>query len=276
MAKKVIVLLALIFPAITNALNLGDYYFERGLYFEAVTEFKRQLYFNKSESKDDLLYKMALAYYNADQKYRAEEPLIEVITNPEISDTDRQSLILLARIHWDNFDYEAMREALNVLESRSDTLLQDHIKYITAWTFIYQAQWDKGIEILKSVRFINTDDLISDIQGVSKVPKKSKKAASIMSNIIPGTGQLYAGDYQNALYSFFLVGSVTGSIIWNIIDQAYFIAATKYFFLFSRYSRGALKNLARKIDVDNIDRVGYYLKEVSAKYPDPIDLLMQL
>jgi hypothetical protein len=37
-----------------------------------------------------------------------------------------------------------------------------------------------------------------------------------------------------------------------------------------------LKNLARKIDVDNIDRIGYYLKEVSAKYPSPIDLLKQL
>ncbi|MCK4639726.1 MAG: hypothetical protein KAU06_00175 [Candidatus Marinimicrobia bacterium] len=276
MAKKVIVLLALIFPAIVNALNLGDYYFERELYFEAVTEFKRQLFFNKSESKDDLSYKMALAYYNADQKQLAEEPLIEIITNTEVSDVDKKGLILLARIHWDNFDYEAMREVLNVLENRSDTLLQDQIMYITAWTFIFQAQWAKGIEILKPVRFINTDDLISDIQGVSKVPQKSKKAASIMSNIIPGSGQLYTGDHQNALYSFFLVGSVTGSIIWNIIDQAYFIAATKYFFLFSRYSRGGLKNLARKIDVDNIDRIGYYLKDISAKYPNPIEILKQL
>jgi len=269
-------MLVLIFPAIVNALNLGDYYFERELYFEAVTEFKRQLYFNKSESKDNLLYKMALAYYNADQKYRAEEPLIEVITNTEVSDVDKKGIILLARIHWDNFDYEAMREVLNVLESHSDTLLQDQINYITAWTFIYQAQWDKGIEILKSVRFLDTDDLISDIQGVSKVPQKSKNAASIMSNIIPGSGQLYTGDHQNALYSFFLVGSVTGSIIRNIIDQTYFIAATKYFFLFSRYSRGGLKNLARKIDVDNIDRIGYYLKDISAKYPDPIEVLKQL
>jgi len=276
MAKIIAASLAFFLPLLITAKNLGDYFFDKELYFEAVTEYKRQLYFNEANSEDELLLKTGQACYLADQKQLAEEPLIDAITNREATGYDRDCLILLARIHWDNFDYEAMRGVLNMLSSQSDLRQQDQIEYIKAWTYIYQAHWQEAIAGLKKVTFIDTAALIGDIRNTAKAPQKSKKAASLISNIIPGSGQLYAGDYKNAAYSFLLVGSLTGSIIRNIFEKAYFVAATKYLFLYSRYQKGGMKNLARKIDVDNIDRVGYYLKEVSAKYPNPIDFLRQL
>ena len=276
MAKKVITFCYLLLPALMVAADLGDYYSEKDLYFEAITEYKRQLYFNQSGKQDELLYKMANVYYQAEQSLLAEEPLIDAITNPESSQSDRECLKLLATIHWDNYDYDAMRKVLTLLSSQSDSIQQNKIEYITAWTYIYQADWPQGIECLRRVHFIETSGLIDDVSNVSTVPQKSKKVASLMSNIIPGTGQLYAGDFQNALFSFLLVGSLEASIIWNIVEKAYFIAATKYMFLFSRYSKGGLKNLARKIDLENIDRIGYYLKDISEKYPKPVDLLQRL
>jgi tetratricopeptide (TPR) repeat protein len=276
MAKKVIALIVFLLPVLIWASGLGDYFFERELYFEAITEYKRQLFFNQIDKKDELLLKIAKAYYQAGQKSQAEEPLIEAIGNAEQSPEDRQCLILLAKIHWDNYDYEAMRGVLNLLEAESDSLRLEHITYIRAWSYIYEAQWQNGIDQLHKVNFVDTTTLISSIKGVKNVPQKSKTLASLMSNIIPGSGQLYAGDYQNALFSFLLVGSITGSIIWNIVEEAYFIAATKYLFLFSRYSRGGLRNIARKIDRDNVNRLGDYLKTVSAKFPPPIELLEKL
>jgi len=276
MAKKVIALIEILLPVLIWAAGLGDYFFERELYFEAITEYKRQLFFDQSGQKDELLLKTAKAYYQAGQKSQAEEPLIEAIGNTEQSPEDRQCLILLAKIHWDNYDYEAMRGVLNLLEVDSDSLQLEHLTYIRAWSYIYEAKWQNGIDRLHQVNFVDTTALISAIRGVKNVPQKSKVLASLMSNIIPGTGQLYTGDYQNALFSFLLVGSITGSIIWNIVEEAYFIAATKYLFLFSRYSRGGLRNIARKIDRDNINRVGDYLKTVSVRYPSPIELLERL
>jgi len=276
MVKKVIAIFFIILPVFLPAMDIGDFYLEKNLYFEAVTEYKRQLYFNQSGEQDDLLYKMAWAYYQAEQSHLAEDPLIEAITNSESSLTDRECLKLLAVIHWDNYDYEAMRKILTILSGQCDSTGQNQIDYITAWTYIYQADWKQGVEYLQPVHFIDVSGLIDDIDNVIVVPQKSKKMASFMSNIIPGTGQLYAGDYQNTLYSFLLVGSVETSIIWNIIEKAYFVAATKYMFLFSRYSRGGLKNLARKIDMENVDRIGYYLKDVLVKYPNPVDLLQSL
>jgi len=276
MAKKVITLIEILLPVLISAAGLGDYFFERKLYFEAITEYKRQLFFDQTGKKDELLLKTAKAYYQAGQKSQAEEPLIEAIGNTEQSPEDRQCLILLAKIHWDNYDYEALRGVLNLLEVDSDSLQLEHLTYIRAWSYIYEAQWQNGIDQLHQVNFVDTTALISAIRGVKNVPQKSRTLGSLMSNIIPGTGQLYTGDYQNALFSFLLVGSITSSIIWNIVEEAYFIAATKYLFLFSRYSRGGLRNIARKIDRDNINRIGDYLKTVSVRYPSPIELLERL
>jgi hypothetical protein len=276
MAKKVIALIEIVLPALIWASGLGDHFFERELYFEAITEYKRQLFFNQTGKRDELLLKTAKAYYQAGQKSQAEEPLIEAIGNAEQSPEDHQCLILLAKIHWDNYDYETMRQVLNLLEASSDSISKERLSYIRTWSYIYEAQWQSGIEQLHNVHFIDTTALISAINGIKNVPQKSKTLASLMSNIIPGTGQLYTGDYQNALFSFLLVGSITGSIIWNLVEEAYFIAATKYLFLFSRYSRGGLRNIARKIDRDNVNRIGDYLKTVSVKYPSPIKLLEQL
>jgi len=276
MVKKVIALIEILLPTLIWASGLGDYYFEKEFYFEAITEYKRQLFFDQTGKKDELLLKIAKAYYQAGQKSQAEEPLIEAIGNAEQSPEDHQCLILLAKIHWDNYDYETMRQVLNLLEASSDSISKERITYIRTWSYIYEAQWQSGIEQLHNVHCIDTTALISAINGIKNVPQKSKTLASLMSNIIPGTGQLYAADYQNALFSFLLVSSVTGSIIWNIVEEAYFIAATKYLFLFSRYSRGGLRNIARKIDRDNVNRIGDYLKTVSVKFPPPIELLEQL
>lgn len=279
MDRKIIttcIVLVLFITIAAEAAELGDYYLEKELYFDAVTEYKRTLFFDQSGHRDQYLYKIADACYQAGQKQLAEEPLIEAITNEESSIFDQDCIKLLALIHWDHYDYDAMRGALGLLATRLDSIRRDRINYISAWSYIYQADWDNGIEQLRAVHFTDVKSLINDIENVSSVPQKSKSLASLMSNIIPGSGQLYAGDHQNALFSFLLVGSVEYSIIRNIIDKAYFIAAVKYLFLFSRYSQGGLKNLARKIDVDNVNRIGDYLKDVSEKYPNPITILHEL
>ncbi|MGC9363325.1 MAG: tetratricopeptide repeat protein [Fidelibacterota bacterium] len=277
MAKKITTILVfLLFPLSAIAAEMGDYYLQKELYFEAVTEYKRALFFDQSGDRDQYLYKIADACYRGGQKQLAEEPLVDAVTNAETSPYDRKCMKLLALIHWDHYDYNAMRGVLGMLATHVDSSRQDQINYISAWSYIYQADWESGIERLQTVKFTNVDDLITDIEHAENIPQKSRWLASLMSNIIPGAGQLYAGDHQNALYSFLLVGSVEASIIWNIVEKAYFIAATKYMFLFSRYSQGGLKNLARKIDVDNVNRIGDYLKEVSEKYPDPITILRQL
>ncbi len=262
-----------VLPILLTAADLGDYLAGKGQYFEAITEYQRQLYFRDYESRDALLLKMARAYYAGGQNYPAAVQLVDQITDSERSIHDREALVLLARIYWEIYDYAAMRNVLDFLQANYADIDPREIQYIKTWTYIYSAEWDTAIVYLEHLEGTSDRALIEDIRKVQKLPQKSKKLAITLSKIVPGSGQLYAGDYKNTALSLGLVGSITASMIWNITQQAYFVAAVKYMFLYSRYARGSLKHLAEKIDRDNIDRIGDYLKSISRNYPDPVEML---
>lgn len=273
MVKRIILLLLAIFSVIFSTENLGDYYNAKQHYFEAITEYKRQLFLGQYESQDEILLKMAKIFHAVQQDLAAEEILLQAISNDEASAFDWECSLELARLHWDNYNYFEMRNVLDFISINSEQPIQDTINYIKAWTYFYEAKWGEGLALLDSVHFIDSKSLQKEISGVHKIPQKSRTLALVMSNIIPGTGHLYAHDYQNALYSSLLVGGTMVSIISNVIDRAYFVALIKYLFIYSRYNNGTLVNLAKKVDRDNIDAIGNYLKTVSQKYPAPLELL---
>jgi hypothetical protein len=270
--RKIIAILILAVVGL-RAANLGDYFYAEEHYFEAVTEYKRQLCFKTYDSRDEILYKIARASYAAGQRELTLDYLIEIVTNAERSTADYQSTILLARLYWDTYDYPAMRRVLEFYRGFLADDYQKRLEYVKAWTYIYQADWHNATAVLQVLDSLQYISLIQEIQGAEKVPQKSRTLALISSLIIPGSGQLYAGDYKNALYAFLLVGSITASIVYDVISEAYFIAIVKYLFLYTRYGRGALAHMSKQIDRENIDRIGNYLKEVSSRYPKPLDIL---
>jgi len=274
--RRIILLAIVAIPTLLLTQTLGDYYASQGHYFEAITEYKRQLFLREYSSADKILYKIGSAYYSGGKTTAAETPLLEALGNPEQSTADIKCLLLLAKIHWDNYDYEALRNTLDYLAQRSPIIAQSELDYIKAWSYFYEAQWQAGLKILDTLEIEHKAGLIRSIAAVDSVPQKSKKLALIMSTVFPGSGQLYAGDYKNAIFSFLLVGSIAGSMVWNICQQAYFIAVVKYLFLYTRYAKGGLRHLARHIDRQNIDRIGAYLKKLAEDYPEPMELLSQM
>ena len=270
MDKKIIILAVLL--NLLLAEDIADHFREKQYYFEAITEYKRKLY-KKKQNRDSLLFKIGHIYYSVDKRKKAEKYLLELLFNEEKTILDNRALILVARLHWKNYDYSAFRNTLDFLNRKTDSLYNNDINYIKAWSYYYDAKWEEGNRIIEKINPVFKDSLLKDIHQVQNVPQKSKLFALISSSVIPGTGQLYAGDYENAGFSFLLVGSIGGSIVWNVIQQAYGIAVVKYLFLFTRYYRGGLHNLAGKIERENIDRIGNYLKEIANKYPDPMEQL---
>jgi len=273
MAGKLIFIGFLLLPVLGQAQSLGDYYYQKEHYFEAITEYKRQLCLGQSADTDSLLYKIARSYYAGEQRYEAASYLLQQLSNTSTTDMDRNALVLLARIYWENYEYGAMRNVLDYLAREYPSVDRDTVRYIKAWTHIYSAEWDTALAILQEIEWEQSGPLIADIRAVEDVPRKSRKLAVVMSNLIPGSGQLYAGDYRNAAYSFLLVGSIAGSMIWNVTQGAYFVALVKYLFLYSRYARGGLKQLAKRVDKDNIDRIGEYLRSLAERYPKAPEML---
>lgn len=258
---------------IVLAENMGDHLYKQGAYFDAITEYKRILFFKVYGNREEILFGMAKTYYDLGMKRDTEDLLLRIIRTIKVNDLKTTALVLLAKIHWDSYHYSAMRAVLDQMTPELNPSGKQQTEYIRAWTFIYQANWEKGIEILTELNDPKFDLLVEDIRQVYEVPQKSILMARFLSKIIPGAGQLYAGDYENALYSFILVGSIGGSMIWDIYQKAYFTGIVKYFFLYTRYSKGSIYRMEAKIARNNVDRIGDFLRTVSDKYPKPLDVL---
>ena len=255
---------------------MGDKFFQQQQYFESITEYKRILFAGNYDNKEKILFDMANVYYNLKEYNEAEIILHELVNKDFSSQLSKSALILLAQIYWDIYDYNSMRNVLDALDVRLKGSKKQKIQYITAWTYFFQTDFEQGINILENIEGQKYGDLITDITEVYKLPLKSVTKARILSIIVPGAGQLYSGDYKNSFYSFFLVGSISVSMLHDLIERAYFTGALKYFFLYMRYSRGSIYNMESKIVRENVHLMGDYLKEISNRYFNPMDLLASL
>lgn len=273
LALRSAILIGFFFPPTLLAENLGDHFFNQAAYREAVTEYKRILFFEDYENRGDILFSMANSYYHWNQPRKAEKILLDLSVHNNSEEVDIKAMALLARIHWDSYNYEAMRITLDKLSVELKPSNKQHIQYIKAWSYVYQAEWDRGLRIIRDLRDPGLDLLVEELRGVYEVPQKSVALARLLSRFVPGWGQLYSGDYKNAVYSFLLVGSIRASLLWDIYQKAYFMAIVKYLFLYTRYSKGSIYNMESRIVRDNVDRVGNFLKTVSDRYPDPVEVL---
>ncbi len=276
MARPVVLAGWLLLAGPLYGASLGDYLYRQGAYFEAVTEYQRQLYFGGYDSEDQLLHQLARAYHAGGRGGQAAEVLIQAVSNDEASPHDRDNLILLARIRWEAYDYEQMRQTLTLLRPMVTSEQAQQLIYIQAWSYIYQGHWAEGLEQLGACELECARELARDVERISEVPQKSVILATGMSKLVPGLGQFYAGDIRNGLNAFVLVNTIRFSILWDLYGGAYFLAVVKYFFLHTRYANGALRNLEHYIESHNVDALGVYLKQVSDTYPKPLVLLERM
>ncbi|NQT96807.1 MAG: hypothetical protein HQ562_03610 [Candidatus Marinimicrobia bacterium] len=271
-----IVLVLCILLSLGQAQTAGDLFYNLGFYSEAITEYKRSLFFCDNCDQNLINYKIAKCYYKNDQSQESEEILLKIINNSAENELVKNSLLFLGTIHWDKYYYDELRAALNKVIPLLDTTYVQDIEYLIAWTYIYEANWEQSKAVLQELEYPFVDNLIVDIINTKDVIQKSTMDARYLSIILPGAGQLYNRDYKNALFSFLLVGSIEASIVYDLVNKAYISALFKYLFLFTRYSKGSRYVMESKIARDNVSRMGDYLKTMAIKYPDPTKIFNDL
>jgi hypothetical protein len=107
--------------------------------------------------------------------------------------------------------------------------------------FLYNDDFENAQKkLLQSVNdtFKNTADSIFS----ASLPKlKNEKKAKILSAILPGTGQMYAGKIGFGMVNLLAVTGATYFTYWHILHQYYLIAAVTGTGLFGRFYLGGLK-----------------------------------
>lgn len=179
--------------------------YDKENYFDAVTEFKRLLFFDKDTSlnyKANLL--IGLSYKSGSKFSEA----IQYFKNAELSSSSKEELfesqIEIVKI---NILRRTTSRAFLILDSlQNDSRFlddKDEIKYWRGWAYIFANDWDKAAVTFKEIK---TGDQLGEICDSIDNELYNPQLAKILS-LVPGVGQFYTGEYASGLIS----------IGWNVL-----------------------------------------------------------
>jgi tetratricopeptide (TPR) repeat protein len=214
-----------------EVLSLADRLMELGSYDEAITEYKRFIFFNpKGEDTGCALHRMGLAYragYNWQEAIDAFRASILAAEDSRVADERR---IVLATTLIASGNYSLARlELLRVSESSERPSLYLKSLYFGGVACLYMFDWDAAREAfggfyslragLRSEPTGRTMERAKEIESILFQVRRSYKSVRLarsLSTIFPGLGQIYAGDWRDGLNALALNG-LTVALLANAI-----------------------------------------------------------
>ena len=211
--------------------NFADTLFKQEKYFDAITEYKRLLFFDKGNENQFISnFKIGLCYKEGGKFDEA----LRYFTIAEIKSQNKDDYFLAktyqVRVNILRRTTAQANRILDKLESDSlFSLKEEEIKYWRGWANIFSDEWDKAAETFSEN---NLDTSLAVICKNADDNLYSVNFAKYSSYLIPGFGQFYTGEYVsgtislgwNLLFGFLTVNSfvedrifdgfVIGNLLW--------------------------------------------------------------
>lgn len=242
--------------------QLANSLFGQENYFDAVTEYKRLLFFDKSNKFDyksyfniGLSYKYGAKYDNAIKHFRLSELVAKVDTQKV------ESQLQIVRVNILRRTTDEAISLLNELQINPGSGIDSNtISYWRGWSFIMADEWETAAEEFNKIDIEHPlKKLCLEIEG----DKYSVTFATLISYILPGSGQIYTGNYVSGFLS------LGWNVLWGYLTINAFITDRVFEgllmggLLWARFYRGNIQN-AEKLAIEEnikISNKGYrYLK----------------
>jgi len=192
------------------AIDLGDYLFNLKSFNQAVTEYKRFLFFHPDDPKSsEVIYKIGLAYRSDQLWGQAIQSMNSAFQRTNDSEFRSKIQLDLAVTYLaSNQPDLALSKLINVLSQPRSSQLYRRTLFLKGITEIYLFNWEGARSTFKTYfgdtsRFDQVDRIISQ---ALKSPKKSVPFTKILSTILPGSGQIYAGNWTDGFNALVLNG----------------------------------------------------------------------
>lgn len=216
------------FVAAESAFRRVLFFDKAGVYASEINfKLANSLYFNGSYQEANYYYDLAY--------FLASDSLKTVITLQKAS-----SYLLLQ-------NYSYTRIELYNLPLGLSTKDQKQALFYEAMLEFAEQNFDTSEVLFKQ---LSTDTLVIDNLFVknSAIEKLNPKTAKVLSIIVPGLGQMYAGDWKAGINSFVLTGGLFYLGIRSGINNSFLDAAISVLPWFQRYYTGGFKR-AEKIAI---------------------------
>ncbi|MBT8380317.1 MAG: hypothetical protein KJN64_13915 [Ignavibacteria bacterium] len=242
--------------------NYAKNFFDKEKYFDAVTEFKRLLFFDETDQYNfaankfiglsykqggkfsDAVYHFTLAEKNTGTAHELFETRIEIIKVNIIRRSTGRAFILLDSLQSDE-------TFINKI---------DEINYWRGWAFIFADDWESASTSFQSIAPDHELKVFADSINNNFY---NETFAKVLSIFIPGAGQFYTGEYVSGLIS------LSWNVLWGyltikaFVDDRVFDGFMIGSLLWWRFYTGNLQNaekfaLEKNLEITN-DAL-YYLK----------------
>ncbi|MCD4691519.1 MAG: tetratricopeptide repeat protein [Calditrichales bacterium] len=226
------------------ALETADKYYKAGNYNAAITEYKRFIYYNpKNELVSDAYYKIGLSYRSQNKWADAIDAMKVSLTlcmQDSIKDERRISIaiIMIAGQNYSAAEFELLKAAhFSKYPSNRKKAF-----YFLGVCNLYTFKWEKARHAFQKYY---SDDLLNNavdvdslLQLSNNIKYKSPRFAKWTSTFLPGSGQIYAGDYKDGINAL-VVNTLTSYLLVNaLLERQYVDIILCYLTLFERYYRG--------------------------------------
>lgn len=221
---------------LTGSFNIADSLFDGGEYKNALIEYERLDFFSPS---DEWKYKKALCYRELG-KYQNAVRIFESLGK------DRELVrTYILMNEYPLAEYECKRMA--------DGELMGWVKFL-------EGKWDESISLFNE---IGREDVADDIHPPTK---KDIRKAQVLSSIVPGMGEVYAGKPLPGLFTFGFNLLFGGLAIKSFTDHRTLDGVLITVFLWSRFYHGGIENAGKTAYKHNKEEKSAYIEEMTEKY----------
>jgi predicted negative regulator of RcsB-dependent stress response len=228
-------------------LSMADSLLSYKNYDEAITEYKRFIFFHPNSKKLDYIYlKIGSCYQrigNFKKSVNAFNTSIKLTKDDSLKNENRIS-IAVSSIANANYDI-ALKELQKVVLNNNNSIIKKKAHFLITIAYIYKKNWDAAsnvFQFFKNDSSYNSASFIFRIDSIlnkgNELKFKSTQISEILSTFLPGLGQFYNGFYKDAFNAFSLNG-LNFYITYYLINQDLYIKAGLYFIYFGvRYYNG--------------------------------------
>lgn len=269
MKKIQIILFLVLLSAVSRAQDenkkqflLAENLYSAGNYFDAITEYKRLLFFDSSKTfQYDANLKIGFCY-KAGAKFDDAIKYFEIAGNAAAADSQKfRAEIEAVRV---NILRRTTPRALQILDSLDSNYRfaskKDEINYWRGWAYMFADEWQKAAQSFEKI------DAGHPLKTLCQNTLKSKYSvtfAKVISYILPGSGQIYTGNYLSGLMSLgwnVMFGYLT---VNSFAEDRVFDGIVIGELLWFRFYRGNIQNageFAEKKNLEIINKSYLYLQ----------------